>query len=187
MNVPAPAEATRPTVLRVTLGLLGLVVAVAILGKLLHDPVADFSTALVSRLGYGGVFGAVLLMDAVPGIGFQPGLFFGYTGGLGAVPLFVVTFAASFVASLTTFGCGRLLEGQPWLLTRLDRLGLAPWIRRQGTRALALAAVAPFPWPLAALGAGVLGLPIRQVLTAATARGLKIVFTLAAIQLGWGA
>jgi hypothetical protein len=185
MNLPA-LTLDRPTLLRLGAGLVSLVAAVAVVAKAVHAPVSAFAGGLVGDFGFGGLFAAVLCTDAVPGLGFQPALFLGYTGGLGFWPLFVVTFGASYIASVLVYGAGRVLARQPWLVERLERWGVGPVLRRQGARAIALASVAPFPYGLATLGAGVTGVPLRTLLVGACFRGVKILFTLVAIWLGWG-
>lgn len=171
---------------RMLLGLALLVGVLAVVGAAVREPVTAFSAGLVAELGLLGMFAAVLAMDPIPGLGFQPALFFGYTGGLPVLPLVLAAWGGSLVASVTVYGVGRLFRDSPRLVAWLERWRVGTWLREHGARTIAVAAVAPVPFGLATLGAGVMGVKLRDLLLGAAFRGLKIAATAAAIGLGWG-
>ncbi len=179
-------ELTPRVVARLGLGLLVLVGLIAALGLAVREPVAAFGARVVAELGLPGLFAAVVAMDQIPGVGFQPALFFGYTGGIPLLNLVIAAWAASYVASIGVYGIGRTLRNSTRLVAFLERWRIGGWLRDHGARAIAVAAVAPVPYGLATLGAGVLGVRLRDLLVGASFRGVKIAATAAAIGLGWG-
>lgn len=177
---------TPGTVARIVGGLLALVAGIGVVGAYVREPIARLSEGIVADLGVAGLFAAVVAMDPIPGVGFQPALFFGYTGGLPVFSLLFAAWTASLVASVGVYGLGRGLRNSARLVALLERWRVGGWLRDHGVRAIAVAAVAPVPFGLATLGAGVLGVPFRQLVVGAAFRGLKIAATLAAIVFGWG-
>ena len=177
---------TGQRIVRALLGVALLIAVLAIVGSAVHAPVTLFAADLVGRLGVVGLFLAVVLLDPVPAVGFALVVFLGHAGGIGFWSLFGVTWAATLVASAGMFALGRGLAGQPWLVGRVERSGVGPWLRRSGARGIAAAAVAPCPYGLVTLGAGVTGVPFGALLVGASARGIKILLTILAIQAGWG-
>jgi hypothetical protein len=176
-----------PTALaRVGVGFLLLIAAVAVVGALLRAPIAAFSTALLAQLGGVGLFVALYVTDPIPGLGFQPVMFLAFTGGVSAVQVFLCAWAASLCASVSVYAFGRAFRGRPALVALLLRWRIGHWIQAYGARAIAVAAVAPVPFAVATFGAGVMGLSLRDLVLGASARGLKMGFTLGAIMAGWG-
>ncbi len=171
---------------RAALGFVVLCGVLAVAGVAVRAPIAAFSARVVAELGLVGLFAAVVAMDPIPGLGFQPALFFGYTGGLPLPSLVFAAWSASMVASVSVFAVGRLSRNSARLVSLLERWRIGDWLRDHGARAIAVAAVAPVPFGLATFGAGVLGVKLRDLLVGASFRGLKIAATAAAIGLGWG-
>lgn len=171
---------------RLVVGLVALVGVIALVGTAVRQPVATFSAGIVAELGLLGMFAAVLAMDPIPGLGFQPALFFGYTGGLPLLSLVFAAWSASLLASAAVWALGRSCRNSTRLVALLDRSRLGGWLREHGVRTIAVAAVAPVPFGLATLGAGVLGVRFRDLLVGASFRGIKIAATAVAIGLGWG-
>ncbi|MDP2310068.1 MAG: hypothetical protein Q8P18_28890 [Pseudomonadota bacterium] len=174
------------TLVRVGLGLVAIIGLVAIVGALLREPIATFSGSLVADYGLPGLFATLFVTDSVPGLGFQPALFLGFTGGVLPGTLLVLAWGASLCASVFVYSVGRSLRGRPALVALLLRWRIGHWLRDYGARAIAVASVAPVPFGLATFGAGVMGLGLRDLLLGASARGVKIGFTLLAIMAGWG-
>ncbi len=172
---------------RALFGVAVLIGVLAIVGSVVHAPVTRFAADLVGRLGVVGLFLAVVLLDPVPAVGFALVVFLGHAGGIGFWPLFGVTWVATLVASAGMFAAGRRLAGQAWLVERVERWGVGPWLRRSGARGIAAAAIAPCPYGLVTLGAGVTGVPFGALLVGASARGIKILLTILGIRAGWGA
>ena len=160
--------------------------ALAVVGAVARAPVAAFSARVVSELGLLGLFAAVVAMDPIPGVGFQPALFFGYTGGIPLVSLVFAAWGASLVASVAVWAIGRALRGQARLVARLERHRVGAWLRDHGVRTIAVAALAPVPFGVATFGAGMMGVRLRDLLVGAAFRGVKIALTAGAIGLGWG-
>jgi membrane protein YqaA with SNARE-associated domain len=174
-------------VLRAILGLVAAIVALVIVATYAREPVERFARALVELGGLGGLGLATFLGDPVPGVGFVPAAMLGYAGGVDPVVLFAVISAASFASSLATWGLGRVLRQAPWIPAFLDRWRIGPMLRRRGAMAVAVAAVSPVPWGVAALGAGASDVAFGPFALGAAARPLKIAVTIAALVLGWSA
>ncbi|MDP2313110.1 MAG: hypothetical protein Q8P41_09420 [Pseudomonadota bacterium] len=181
-----PTHLTPKAMARIGFGLLVLVAAIAGVGAVLREPIATFSSTLVADYGLLGLFGAVFAMDPVPGLGFQPALFLGYTGGIALGPLFGATWLASLSASVAVYTVGRAWRGRPGLEDFLVRWRIGHWLRSHGVRAIAIASVAPVPFGLATFAAGVMGVGLRDLLLGASFRAVKMALTLSAIVAGWG-
>jgi len=171
---------------RVAVGFVVLLGAVAVVGALLREPIHTFATTLLADLGSVGLFLALYVTDPMPGLGFQPVMFLAYTGGASALGVLLCAWGASMCASVTVYAVGRVFQGRPALVALLLRWRIGHWIQAYGARAIAVAAVAPVPFAVATFGAGVMGLPLKDLLIGASARGLKMGFTLGAIIAGWG-
>lgn len=174
------------SIARVVFGFLAIVGVLALVGATLREPITAAGQAVVERLGLPGLFAAVVVLDPVPGIGFQTVLFFGYTGGIPMVPLMLVSWIGVIVAAVMMWGVGRGFSGWKGLVDFLERWRVGPMLRAYGPRAIAVAAVAPFPFGVATFGAGVMRVPVRAVVFGAAFRGVKVVATAAAFWLGWG-
>ena len=173
---------------RIAIGLALIALGVWALGRYAHGSVEALAGPLVAQLGLPGIFVATMLGDPMPGIGFQPSLLVGYTGGVHVALLLVVVSGASLVASAITFAAGRALKSAERIQALLVRGRVSERLAgRRGGAALVIAAMGPLPWGLAVLGAGASGIPMRTVALAAAARLLKIGATLTVIALGWGA
>ncbi|MFN7145465.1 MAG: hypothetical protein ACK4YP_16950, partial [Myxococcota bacterium] len=134
---------TPGTIARIAGGLLVLVALIGAGGAYVREPIARLSEGIVADLGVAGLFAAIVAMDAIPGVGFQPALFFGYTGGLPVPSLLAAAWTASLVASVGVYGLGRALRNSARLVALLERWRVGAWLREHGARAIAVAAVAP--------------------------------------------
>lgn len=174
---PVPAS-------RLIAATLGLLTVIWTVGWLAREPVTAFSTAVLAHGGIPGLFALVVLTDPLPGIGFQGALFVGWTGGLHPFVIWAVVFAGSLSGSALTWAVGR--GARRPLAGLLERYGVAAVLRKQRWRAVALASVTPLPFGVATLGAGAVGLTLRETMAGAIVRGLKIGVILSVIALGWG-
>jgi hypothetical protein len=171
---------------RLVFGFAAAVGLLALFGNTLREPITNFGEQIVARLGLAGLFGAVVLLDPVPGVGFQTVFFFGYTGGIALGPLILASWVGVMVAAVGSWGLGRLCSRWNGLVAFLERWRVGPLLRAYGPRAIAVAAIAPFPFGVATFGAGVMRVPLRVLVFGAAFRGIKVLFTAAAFWLGWG-
>jgi hypothetical protein len=185
-GLAAPPNVSLSTLIRVGIGLVGVIGLVAVVGALLREPIVTISAGLVAEYGLTGLFATMLVTDPMPGLGFQPALFLAYTGGIPPGPLLLVAWVASLCASVLVYAAGCTLRGRPALVAFLLRWRIGHWLQAYGARAIALASVAPVPFALATFGAGVMGMKLTDLLVGASFRGFKIGFTLLAIMAGWG-
>ncbi len=169
---------------RLIAAILGLLAAVSIVGWVARVPVTTFSTAVLTRTGLPGLFALVVVTDPLPGVGFQPALFVGWTGGLDAAVVSIVVFLGSLTGSALGWLLGRVSARS--VLGPLEQYGIAAMILRHRWRAVALAAVTPLPFGVATLGAGALGLSFGETMAGASLRGIKIAVILGLFALGWG-
>ncbi len=190
MKLPAglalPTDVSPKAVARLLGGLVVLVALVAVVGAVLREPIVAFSAGLVAEYGLIGLFAGVFALDQTPGLGFQPVVFLAYTGGIAPMPLLLVAWLASLSASAAVYAVGRAFRGRPSLVALLLRWRIGHWIQAYGARAIAVAALAPVPFCLATFGAGVMGIPLRDLLLGASVRVVKIGLMLAAVAAGWG-
>jgi hypothetical protein len=173
-------------ILKAAVGVLLLVVVLAALGAWAREPVEAFSRAVVDRLGLGGVFLAVMLLDPVPVVGFQPFVLLGATGGLPLLPLFGLAWAGAALGTVGAWTLGGRFGAHPRARDLLARARIEALLLEHGATALCVAAVGPLPYGLATFGAGAVGVPLRTALLGALARGLKIGLSVAAVAVGWG-
>ena len=168
--------------------ILGAVALVAGIGALAHfagPAITAWCTAVVAQMGLGGLYVIVVLTDPIPGPGFEPALFVGAAGGLGYGPVWAATSAGTVTSSACVWWAGRSLAGNTWLMARLDRWKIPEFLRRHGTRALAVGAVGPFPWSLVMLGASASGVSFQAAMRGAAFRPLKVAALLGLFALGW--
>lgn len=159
-------------------GLVGLA-AVLLLLWAVREPLTALATAMVSRLGLPGIFLSAVVLDPVPGVGFQAPLLFGAAGGVPFWTLFAVVSAASLLSSVLCWALGRRLQRWDRLPPLLERTGVTRLLNRHGTAAIALASILPVPYGLATIGAGATGVAFTVLLRGAIFRPLKILAALA--------
>lgn len=177
----------RAVVVRLALGIVLLIAAVAALGLVFRAPIEGLAESFVRRFGAAGVFLGMLFIDAYafPPLAHEPILFFAHAGGLGFVEASLVAGTASFLAGPLGYLVGRWLGGVPWVQRQLARSGIAPLMRRRGVWVVALAAVSPLPFSASTYAAGALRVPFVPFLLACTLRFPKVTAYLGMIALGW--
>jgi membrane protein YqaA with SNARE-associated domain len=180
-------EPIGPLIARAAVGMVVGIGALLAIAWVVRDPLTRFAVLVVERLGLVGIFAEVVLLDPVPGIGFQPTLLLGCAAGVPFLPLFAVTSAASLVSSTLCWAIGRRLREWERLRALLDRTRITHHLARHGALAVALASVTPFPHALATIGAGATGVPFGTLLRGALFRPFKILFYLTLFALGWAA
>lgn len=115
----------------------------------------------------------------------EPALFVGYTGGLGFVPVWLTASAASVLAGATGWSMGRWVGPRGPMLWLIERTGVRSLLAEYGGRAIAVAAVGPFPYAPTTWAAGAAGVPFVEVVIGCLFRVPKIAFLLGVIALGW--
>lgn len=184
MNALSADTLPEVPVKKLVVALVVIVMLVGIVAWIAKEPIAHLSAAILDRFGWFGVLGFVVLTDPIPGLGFQPALFVGWTGGMGAFPLFTAVFAGSMVGTALTWWMGRRFGRR--LSGLLDRYGLSAILLRHRWKVVALAALLPLPYGVATTGAGAIGMSFAETMASGTVRALKIGIVLATIALGWG-
>lgn len=166
---------------RLVVGFVVLMAAVAVVFTVAAEPLDALSTAFVSRFGLLGVFVGCMLIDATPGLTHEPILVVARQGGLGFWLIFLAAGAGSTLSGLLGYGIGRLLGGSAFLQRLLIRYRLREFLHRYGIRAVAIAALTPFPFAIATWGAGASQIPVRSVLIGSLFRFPKVLFYLSGI------
>jgi uncharacterized membrane protein YdjX (TVP38/TMEM64 family) len=158
----APAEPRR-LVARLIVGLAALFAAFAVVLAVLREPITALSEVFVDRFGLAGVALGALLCDltAAPK---EPVLVLGVTGGLAFWTIAATISVTTMVAGITGWALGRRFGRVPWIERRLARTPVGPFLHRHGARAVAFAAVVPFPFATMTWAAGAVGLPFRTFL-----------------------
>ena len=173
--------------------LLGrLVIALAVLGvgawfasTVLEGPIERVSAAFVNEFGLIGVGLGVLTLDAIPGTFHEPLLILAYDGGIRFWTLVFVAGTASWGSGVIGWTCGRLLRRAPFLVRALERYRIGPFMRRYGGRAIALAALTPFPYAITTWGAGATDVPLSTLMLGALVRYVKVALYLGILVYGW--
>jgi len=151
----------------------------------LEEPIEHLSATFVDGFGLMGVFVGILVLDAIPGTFHEPILILAYEGGLGFWTLVATAGTASVLSGVIGWVCGRLLRRAPFLVRMLEKYRLGPFMRRYGGRAIALAALTPFPYALTTWGAGASDVPLSTLLLGTLVRYLNITLYLGILVYGW--
>lgn len=187
--VPGPSDVPSLSSLlwRLGVGLVGLLLAVALLGWTLAEPTERVAALFIGAFGAAGVFVLVLLVDAVPFLTHEPILFLAWTGGFSYWSVVALGGTASFLSGALGWSIGRALGRFQPLHDLFERYRIAPFLRRHGALAVAAGALTPFPYALTTWGAGACGVTFRQVMLGALLRYPKVVFYLSIMVFGWRA
>ena len=182
---PAPpaedALAMNVLIRRLVVGFVLLLAGVLLVYSLASEPLAVVSRAFVDRFGLLGVFVGCMLIDATPGLTHEPVLLFALEGGLGYGLVFAAAGSGSTLAGLVGYGMGRLLGRNSRVQGMLDRYRLRAFLNRYGVRAVAVAALTPFPFAIATWGAGASGVGLRTVFLGSLFRFPKVFIYLSGI------
>lgn len=181
----SPFPDRRTLLTRILPGVLVFLALVTVLGVFFRVPLLSVGTYIVGRFGLGGIFLACYLLDSVPGVGAQPMLFLGYTGGLGILPLLGAATMGGVLAGATCWAVGRLFGRTERVKRWAAASGMQPWLRDRARSTVFAAAILPFPFAAACLAAGAAGAPLGDVLIGATGRAPKALLNLLVIASGW--
>lgn len=182
---PRPIQLNAGTLLRLLGAAAVLVFLVYLVATLFREPLEAAATWLVDRGGLAGLVALVAVCDPIPGPGFQPGLVIGTTASVPPTQIFAAAVAGSLLSSNLCWLAGRTLRANRLLLRLLDLTGVGALLARWRWRAVVASSLLPLPWVIVTLGAGASGMPLAHFFPAATARSLKILVSLLAIQIGW--
>ncbi len=188
-SVPEPESDDVPDVSwllgRLLVALVVMGVCAWFLGTVLQGPIEALSASFVDAFGVLGVFVGVLILDAIPGTFHEPLLILAYDGGIQYGTIVLVAGTGSFLAGIVGWTCGRLLGKWPFLDHVLTKYRISAFMRRYGGRAVAIAALTPFPYAITTWGAGAADVPLSSLLVGALFRYIKVALYLAIIVYGW--
>lgn len=183
---PFQTPSLRKALVRLGLGLLVFLVAIAALGTLLRDPIAAVGGWFVQELGYTGLALGFLFFDMVPVGTHDAVMLAALTGGMPIVPATLVGMAATFFAIVADWVIGRALGHNVPLLRRLiERWRIPEFMDHYGTRAVIILAIIPIPWAPVGWFLGMSKEPLPRILLAATIRALKVILSVVIIAAGW--
>lgn len=165
-------------------GLLTLFVVFAALGFAMQEPLTQLSAWFVGEFGLIGLFIGVVVIDVLP-LTHEPLLFLGYSGGLGFWPVWFTASVGSVCAGLISWSLGGRLAAIPYVARQFDRYRITAFFQRYGGWAIAIAAITPFPYSLAAWAAGAARIPFGLMLLGCLVRFVKVLLYLSLIALGW--
>jgi membrane protein YqaA with SNARE-associated domain len=176
----------RRMILRMFAGLAAVVVAVALLGVVLREPIRAMSEWFVARWGLYGLFAGTLITDVSPvPIVNEPLLLFAHAAGVDFWRIWLAGSFASMGAGIVGYWLGRSIGGSPLVDRWIRRSGLELLMKKRGAALVLLAAVTPIPFAAAAWTAGACKVPFFPVAGACGGRFLKVAAMLAMIAVGW--
>ncbi len=184
---PDDAPRMQQLLLRLLGALTVLFALVVVLGITVAEPIGHLADQFIARFGESGLFGLIFLLDAVPFTTHEPVLFLAYTGGIPFWRVCLLAGTASMLSGGLGWSIGRGLAHWAPLRDLFERYRVAPFLRKYGATAVALAALTPFPYAIVTWGAGASGVRLDQVMVGALFRYPKVVFYLGIIVFGWTA
>lgn len=188
-SVPQPEADDVPDVswllVRLFIALLVMGATAWFLGSVLEGPIEALSRSFVDAFGALGVFVGVTILDAIPGTFHEPLLILAYDGGIRFRTIVGVAGTASILSGVIGWTCGRLLGKWSFLDRVLTKYRITPFMRRYGGRAIAIAALTPFPYAITTWGAGAADVPLSTLLVGSLFRYIKIALYLGIIVSGW--
>jgi uncharacterized membrane protein YdjX (TVP38/TMEM64 family) len=185
MSTAPTTTAPRRAALQVVLSLIGVLAAIMALGWWAREPIEAASVWTVENYGALGIFLMVAVMDPIPGPGHDVALIVGHAGGLGFWSIFLPASLGSFIASILSWAVGTQLQGWAALRVTMERYKIDAMLEKHGAKAVAIAAVGPFPYVVATVGAGASGVPFKSFFLGSLARPVKIAIALGLIMAGW--
>lgn len=184
----AEALRVRARLRRGLIALVGLVILSFVASWLFRDWLTAVGHKLIGAYGARGVFTSVFFIDWVPiPTSSEPIYLLGITSGMDLTQLFVASSAGGVVAALGCYASGAVLERTTSIgdWTRARYPGMVQWVDEKGFKGLALAAVVPLPFSPMMWIAGVLGMPLEQVVIISLLRIPKTVFYLLILMAAW--
>lgn len=178
----------RPTLIKVAVGALAVLILAGASGVLLREPILHWGAVFMDRFGLWGLFVGVVISDSsiVP-LTNEPLVLLAISGGTSPWLAFAITALGSTLAGPLGWLYGRTLARHtrlgPLLLHRYP--SVFALLRRYGVRFVAMAAVFPFPFSVTTWLAGMAGLPLHQVALASLWRIPKTAFYVALLVGGW--
>jgi membrane protein YqaA with SNARE-associated domain len=184
-NVTAPLITTRVMV-RLIIGGIVLLSVTGLLGAWVRQPLTELASEAVQGLGLLGLFFGVMFFDSSPlPLITEPLLFVAYAGGLDFMTVVVVAGTASFLAGAVGYAGGAFVGRLSFVARWLERVGLAPVMRRRGVLVVATTAVTPLPFAASTWTAGACKVAFIPFVGVCLLRYLKVSFYLGLIVLGW--
>ena len=182
-----PALMPRKIWMQLACVLLALPAVGILLGLAVREPITTSAAWFVGRFDLAGVFVGVLIIDALPFLVDEPVLLLGYSGGLGFWRVGAVGAAASVLAGPVGWFIGKAVGRSPGAQTLFGKYKVDAFMQKHGAKAVAVAAITPFPFALTTWCSGATGVPIGRVLLGSLLRIPKIFLYLWLILLGWNA
>lgn len=178
----------RATIIKLAVGAVLIMAAAGAAGVLLREPLIQAGQSFIDTFGLVGLFVGVILTDAsiVP-LTNEPLVMLALTAGVSPWTAFLVTAAASVIAGPVGWAGGRLLGTRTNLVLKAARRQpqVVAMLTRYGARAVAAAAILPFPYAVATWLAGASGVPLKDVALASLLRIPKTAFYVALLAGGW--
>lgn len=168
--------------------LVGLVILSFILSWLFRDWLTEVGHYLIGAYGARGVFTSVFFIDWTPiPTSSEPIYMLGISSGMDLTELFVSSCAGGVVAALGCYASGAVLERTTSIgdWTRARYPGMVQWVSEKGFKGLALAAIVPLPFSPMMWIAGVIGMPLEQVVVISLLRIPKTIFYLLILMAAW--
>lgn len=168
--------------------LVGLVILSFLASWLFRDWLTLVGHKLIGAYGARGVFTSVFFIDWVPiPTSSEPIYLLGITSGMDLTQLFVASSAGGVVAALGCYASGAVLERTTSIgdWTRARYPGMVQWVSEKGFKGLAVAAVVPLPFSPMMWIAGVIGMPLEQVVVISLLRIPKTVFYILVLMAAW--
>lgn len=194
MTAPSPEAIAadrawvRRSLLRMAVGLVVLLTAVAVFVALYEEPIRAASQRFVEVAGGPGIALGWFLPDVAP-LPILPDAFTtaGLIGGMGFLEVVLWGTLGSIAGGSAGYAFGRLLPNtamyQRVMAGRGARAG--ELVERYGAAALAFAALSPLPFSLACWAAGALAMPLPRFFAVAALRFVRISSYLYLLQLGF--
>ena len=142
---------------------------------------------LDTHVGLPGMLLMTVLVDTFPSpFSFVPLLVLKVHEGAPLLSLWWMFTGASMIGGFSGFHLGRAIGLPVRWTTRLESRfpGSLEWLRQHAGWGIVLFAILPLPYSLATWSAGSLGTPLRTVMLATTARGVKVAIIIFGLSLG---
>lgn len=179
----------RAIVRRTVWATVWLLILSLLAGWLFRDMLTAAGEYLIGAYGGRGVFTSVFFIDWIPIPATpEPIFLLGVSAGMDMTDLFVSAASGGVVASLGCYASGAVLERTTPIGAWVERRhpALVEWVKRNGYKGLALAAIIPLPFSPMMWIAGIIGMPLERIVIVSLLRIVKTAFYLYLIVLGWG-
>jgi membrane protein YqaA with SNARE-associated domain len=177
-----------PLIRKTALGLFILLLFSGACAWLLKEPFIRMGEVFLDRFGLLGLFVGTIIADSSPlPLTHEPLTFIGIAAGIPTPTLLLTITSASILSGPVGWTCGRLLVADTAFAEWLERRypGFMGVMRRNGLKAVAIAALLPVPFSLATWTAGMLRLPFHKVAAISLLRIVKVWVYFQILKLGW--